>query len=59
MQHVTQENINDPAGNLNVGGSLRNTFCPVFATVSPEESPSELFLRCLQNVTCKIHRRRL
>jgi len=34
----------DPAGNLNVGESLRNTFCPVFATVSPEESPSELSL---------------
>ena len=34
----------DPAGNLNVGESLRNTFCPVFATASPEESPSELSL---------------
>ena len=35
---------NDPAGNLNVGESLCNTFCPVFATASPEESPSELSL---------------
>ena len=34
----------DPAGNLNVGESLRNTFCPVFATASPEESPFELSL---------------
>ena len=49
----------DLAGNSNVGESLRNTLSPVFATVSPEESPSELSLRCLQSVTCKIHRRRL
>ena len=38
----------DPAGNSNVEESLRGTLCPVFATASPEESPSELSLRCLQ-----------
>jgi len=56
--NIWGNNINegDPAGNSNVGESLCNTLCPVFATVSPEESPSEL---SLQSVTCKIHRRRL
>jgi len=38
----------DPAGNSNVEESLRGTLCPVFATASPGESPSELSLRCLQ-----------
>ena len=40
--------IIDPAGNSNVDESLRSTLCPVYATASSAESPSELSLRCLQ-----------
>ena len=42
------QNLSDPAGNSNVVESLRSTLCPVYATASSAESPSELSLRCLQ-----------
>ena len=48
----------DPAGNSNVEESLRSTFCPVYATASSAESPSEPSLAS-PNEACKTHRRRL
>ena len=48
----------DPAGNSNVEESLRSTLCPVYATASSAESPSEPSLAS-PNVACKTHRRRL
>ena len=48
----------DPAGNSNVEESLCSTLCPVYATASSAESPSEPSLGS-PDVTCKTHRRRL
>ena len=48
LLNLVMFNVFDPAGNSNVDELLRSTLCPVYATASSAESPSELSLRCLQ-----------